>query len=180
MPGHPGRGEAHRFHRGFGGSDGFAGRAGRVFAPGDLRLIILSLLEQRPAYGYEVIKSIEQEFGGAYTPSPGSVYPTLSLLEETGLADAEPGEGGRRRYALSTAGCALLDSQRAAVNGARGRMQLAARSLAGRRPPETVIQAMQTLKAALALHGGDWTDAEARRVSRLIEQAAREIAQPRE
>lgn len=169
---HPAGG--HGPHRGPG--DAFGGRAGRVFAPGDLRLVILSLLEQQPAYGYELIKSIELAFAGAYTPSPGSVYPTLTLLEETGLAEAEAGDGGKRRYALSKAGRAYLQEQHSAVAGARDRMQLAARSLAGRRPPEPIHQAMHTLKAALAFHGGDWSDVEVRRVARLIDQAAQEIA----
>jgi len=59
-------------------------RAERVFDQGDLRFVILKLISQAPSHGYEIIKAIEEKVGGAYSPSPGVIYPTLTLLEELG------------------------------------------------------------------------------------------------
>src|SRR5690606_1071732 len=80
------------------------GRGGRVFDHGDLRLVILALIAEKPRYGYEVIKAIEEQLGGAYSPSPGVVYPTLILLGETGLATVSEAEGNKKLYAVTAAG----------------------------------------------------------------------------
>jgi len=59
-------------------------RGGRVFDQGDLKYVILQLLAEKPRHGYEIIKAIEEQVAGAYSPSPGVIYPTLTLLEELG------------------------------------------------------------------------------------------------
>ena len=70
---------------------GFRGREGeRVFEHGDLRLVIMAMLKDKPRYGYEIIKDLEERVGGGYSPSPGVVYPTLTLLEEMGHATVTP------------------------------------------------------------------------------------------
>src|SRR5262245_17752487 len=66
------------------------GRGGRLFDYGELRLLILALIAEAPSHGYELIKSIEERFGGSYTPSPGVIYPTLSWLDDMGYAVIEP------------------------------------------------------------------------------------------
>ena len=63
---------------------GGGGGSGRIFGPGGLRLVLLALIEETPRHGYQLIKELEQKFGGAYAPSPGSVYPMLTMLEELG------------------------------------------------------------------------------------------------
>src|SRR5437763_6693299 len=68
---------------------------GRVFEQGDLRLVILKLISEKPAHGYELIKQVEERLGGAYSPSPGVIYPTLTLLEELGYLTMAPGEGAK-------------------------------------------------------------------------------------
>ena len=75
------------------------GRRGR----GDVRAAILALLAERPMHGYEMIQELESRTGGVWRPSPGSVYPTLQLLEDEGLIAGEEGEG-RRRFTLTDAG----------------------------------------------------------------------------
>lgn len=159
-----------------GGRHGGFGRGpGRVFGPGDLRLVLLSLLGEKPRYGYELIKALEEQFGGEYVPSPGSVYPILSLLEETGLIAPEPSEGQRRRFGITAEGKAFLDANRETVDAVRMRMGMMARSLAGQRPPEAVIQAMHTLKAALFMQRRPWNADEVTRVRSIIERAAGDI-----
>lgn len=109
-----GRERCHPFAR-FGGRHGhferfFAAGGGRerIFDAGDLQLIILSLLAEKPSYGYELIKAIEERMGGGYAPSPGVVYPTLTLLEERGFARIESSEGNRKVYGITDAGRAEL------------------------------------------------------------------------
>jgi DNA-binding PadR family transcriptional regulator len=82
------------------------GRRGR----GDVRAAILALLAERPMHGYEMIQELEARTGGVWRPSPGSVYPTLQLLEDEGLIAGEEGEG-RRRFALTDAGRAEVERQ---------------------------------------------------------------------
>ncbi len=82
----------------------FRGRAGRMFEQGDLRYVILRLLEEKPRHGYDIIKELEERSGGAYSPSPGTVYPTLTLLEDQGFARALEEEGGRKIYEITDEG----------------------------------------------------------------------------
>ena len=88
-------------HRGRG-----RGRRGR----GDVRAAILALLAERPMHGYEMIQELEARTGGVWRPSPGSVYPTLQLLEDEGLIAGEEAEG-RRRFTLTDAGRAEAERQ---------------------------------------------------------------------
>jgi DNA-binding PadR family transcriptional regulator len=82
-------------------------RATKMLASGDLQLIILLLLGERPRYGYEVIKSLEEQSCGIYTPSPGMVYPALTYLDEVGFATASS-EGSKKLYTLTDEGKAHL------------------------------------------------------------------------
>jgi DNA-binding PadR family transcriptional regulator len=81
-----------------------------MFGPGDLRLVLLSLIEEKPRHGYELIKELEQKFGGSYAPSPGSVYPTLQLLEDEGLVRSTERDG-KRVYEIPEAGRAEAASR---------------------------------------------------------------------
>ncbi|MFF3334979.1 PadR family transcriptional regulator [Streptomyces sp. NPDC002888] len=86
------------------GRGGPRGRARR----GDVRASILALLRDRPMHGYEMIQEIAERSGGAWKPSPGSVYPTLQLLEDEGLITSES-EGGKKLFSLTEAGRAAAD-----------------------------------------------------------------------
>ena len=79
-------------------------RSGRMFEQGDLRYVVLRLLEEKPRHGYEIIKELESRFGGSYAPSPGTVYPTLTMLEDLGYARVVPEEGGKKIYEISDEG----------------------------------------------------------------------------
>jgi len=113
--GRPGRGfgpGGNRGGRGFGDDEG--GRMGRFLFRGDLRLVILALVENEPRHGYELIKQIEDMTGGFYAPSPGVVYPTLTYLEEAGYVRAEE-EGNKKRYSITDEGKAYLDENRPVI-----------------------------------------------------------------
>jgi len=176
------RSSGGRFGRGgFGGGFGRGG-GGRVFGSGDLRLVILALVAEKPSHGYELIKAIEQKFGGGYTPSPGSVYPTLTLLEELGQIRSIAEEGAKKLFEITAEGRAYLAANQVTVDGVMARMAVAARAMSGNAAPAAIYQAMHTLKTALAFHRGEWSDAETQRVAKLIEQAADTIStgKPRE
>ncbi|WP_082574333.1 PadR family transcriptional regulator [Cellulomonas sp. Root137] len=83
-----------------------------VFAHGQLRLYLLSLLESGPKHGYELITALSDRFGGTYRPSPGTVYPRLARLEEEGLVQRVD-EERKSTYALTEAGYAELNARRA-------------------------------------------------------------------
>ena len=91
-------------------------RSGRMFEQGDLRYVVLRLLEEKPRHGYEIIKALEERFGGAYAPSLGAVYPTLQLLEDLGYARVVPGDEGKKVYEITDAGRAHLVENQATVD----------------------------------------------------------------
>ena len=91
-------------------------QGGRMFEQGDLKLVILRLLEEKPRHGYEIIKELEGRFGGAYSPSPGTVYPTLTMLEDLGFARVVPEEGGKKIYEITDQGRGHLAEHSSAVN----------------------------------------------------------------
>jgi DNA-binding PadR family transcriptional regulator len=96
---------------GWGGGRGRGGRRG-MFKPGELRLVLLKLIADQPRHGYDLIQSIEEMTGGAYAPSPGVVYPTLTMLEDMGFIAEQATEGSRKAYAATDEGRAHLDERR--------------------------------------------------------------------
>ncbi|MCB1389626.1 MAG: PadR family transcriptional regulator [Rhodobacteraceae bacterium] len=135
------------------GGPGF-GRGGgprkRVFDYGEIRLLILAMIESAPRHGYQIIKAIEERFNGQYAPSPGVVYPTLAWLDDMGYARSEADEGGRKRMRITDEGLAFLSANRAA-----------AEELLTRQPPRRphgiqpeIEAAMDTLKEALRARRG--------------------------
>ena len=131
------------------GGGGRHGRRERVFDQGDLRLLLLSLIAERPSHGYELIRSIEDKLSGAYSPSPGVVYPTLTLLEELGYATVEAQDGGRKLYSITEAGRDYLAENADAVDVVGRRMQ-DARARRGD-APAPLQRAMENLRTALRL-----------------------------
>jgi len=86
------------------------GPRGRVLGGDELKLVLLALIAQAPRHGYDLIRAVEADTGGAYAPSPGVVYPTLTLLTDMGLIEEQASEGNRKRFAVTEAGTAQLAS----------------------------------------------------------------------
>jgi DNA-binding PadR family transcriptional regulator len=86
------------------------GRGGPRARRGDVRAAVLALLAERPMHGYEMIKEIEERSEGAWTPSAGSIYPTLQMLEDEGLIRGEDSDG-KRRFSLTDAGRTAQDEK---------------------------------------------------------------------
>jgi DNA-binding PadR family transcriptional regulator len=92
------------------------GRAARLFEQGDLKYVILRMLEEKPRHGYDIIKELEARFEGTYAPSPGTVYPTLTMLEDLGYARSVPEEGGKKIYEITDEGKKHLAEHSGTVN----------------------------------------------------------------
>lgn len=167
----------HRRDPGFDFEDGPRGhRHGgggrrRRFDQGELRLLVLSLIAERPRHGYDVIRAIEEQLGGAYSPSPGVIYPTLTLLEEMGQASVTEAEG-RKTYAATDSGRAALAEEAATLAALRARL---AEQHGG--PPAPLLRAMENLKLALRLRlgRGPAPEAELARITALLDATARAI-----
>jgi DNA-binding PadR family transcriptional regulator len=172
-----GRG-AGRFggHRHGGGGRG--GRLGRFFDHGDLRYVLLGLIAERPRHGYELIKAIEEKFGGAYSPSPGVIYPTLTLLEELGYIQPETAEGPRKQFVISPEGTAFLAANQAVVDQIFARMAEISQAYAGGPAPE-IRRAMRNLEAALMIRlgRGPLSADQVCGVTAVLDRAASEIEQ---
>ena len=143
-----------------------------MFESGDLRFVILALVAEKPSHGYELIKAIEEKLGGGYAPSPGVVYPTLTLLEELGYVTVEAQDGGKKLYSITAEGRAFLAENRRTVDGLFARMDQA-RSRGGRFSPQ-IMRAMENLKTALKyrLMEGPLTEDEVQALAAAIDQAA--------
>ena len=181
--------KAHREHRGrgpFGGGFGHGGehwggrgrggpRIGRLLEHGDLRFVILALLKDKPSHGYELIRALEERTGGSYRPSPGVIYPTLSLLEDEGFARPTGAEGGRKAFEITEAGLEALERNKPAVDAVFARLDEAAES--SPRASPRVARAMQNLAMALRvkLAGEKPTDAQMDAIVAAIDDAVAKI-----
>ena len=90
---------------------GRRGRRGRMFESGQLRLVLLKLIADEPRHGYDLIRAIEELTGGEYAPSPGVIYPTLTLLQDMGLIEEAPGEGARKPFQVTEEGRKHLEGK---------------------------------------------------------------------
>jgi DNA-binding PadR family transcriptional regulator len=193
-----GRGDArglghHHGRRGFRrGGPGFMGDfAGGDFPGGrkldaiDIQLVILALLAEQPAHGYELIKTLEERSGGFYTPSPGVIYPALTYLHEIGHSSVEQ-QGTRKLYSITPEGKTHLEENRAnaeaildALERVGGRMEQVREAFAGvgdsdGGASDEVHRARHALKHALRRkHGCD--PEEAKRIAKILDRAAAEI-----
>ncbi|MGZ3305801.1 MAG: PadR family transcriptional regulator [Asticcacaulis sp.] len=146
------RGPGRHMHGPFGGNPfQRRGREGRGFGHGGLRLVLLKLISDKPSHGYELIKAIEERFKGAYTPSPGVVYPTLSWLEDEGFITIEPGDDGRKSARITEAGQVFLNEKAEEVATLFERMN--AEGEGGHGDYSQLFRAMHNLRLALKMRG---------------------------
>lgn len=145
---------------------------GRFFDHGDLRFVVLKLIAEKPSHGYELIKAIETAAGGAYSPSPGVVYPTLTLLEELGYVVASDAGGGKKLYTITPEGEAFLTSNEQPVRSLFERMAEAASASAAFSPQ--ILRARENLKTALKLKllSGQLTAEQVAAIAKALDDAA--------
>jgi DNA-binding PadR family transcriptional regulator len=170
-----------RFHHGWGEDGPWGGRGfgrgfgphgpGRRFARGDLKYVILDLLKDQPRHGYDVIRALEERFHGFYSPSPGSVYPTLQLLEDQGYVTSTE-QDGKKVYMITEAGKGFLSEQAEAMEGVRARM---AAGWGAHANPEMrqLMQEIGQIGQILFRHGGRGAVHDPEKLHRLREVVAR-------
>ncbi|HYC08770.1 MAG TPA: PadR family transcriptional regulator [Steroidobacteraceae bacterium] len=179
---------AHRRGRRFGvfaggfdtGMGGRAFRAGRRLASGDLQLVLLALLADRPSHGYELIKALEERSGGFYSPSPGMVYPALTWLEEVGYASVAA-EGAKKLYSITESGRAYLSENQDAADAMLDQLEHIGRKMArvreifgGHEEEDEIIGAARDeLRQALRAKRGAPAEEKSRIAAILKEAAAR-------
>jgi len=165
---HFGRGRFEHEGRGHRG-----GGPGRFFESGDLRFVILHLISDAPRHGYEIIKLIENQMGGAHAPSPGIIYPTLTMLEEMGLA-AVTVEGTRKLYSITDQGRRELDANREMTDAILHRLQQAGERHARDRSGP-IMRAMENLRMVLRMRGDQLPPDQLAAVTDIIDNAAKQI-----
>jgi DNA-binding PadR family transcriptional regulator len=172
--------------RGRGGRGGGMGRGGmgggggggrqRMFRSGELRLVLLKLIADEPRHGYDLIRAIEEHTGGQYAPSPGVVYPTLTMLVDMGQIEEQAAEGSRKAYAVTEAGTKNLDENRADVAELFKRLDAAkpAENETGFRP---IHRAMNNLREALRnrVDGDGWNEEAVHGLTAILDEAAQKI-----
>ena len=106
----------------FGRNQFFSERHSRMFEKGDLKYVVLDLLKDKPSHGYEIIRAMEERFMGFYTPSAGSIYPTLQLLEDMGYVKALE-QDGKKVYSITEEGKSFLKQRGETVDRIKGHMR---------------------------------------------------------
>ncbi len=166
------------FGGGFGGRGGPRGGSGgrrRVFDATELRLVLLKLIADQPRHGYDLIKAVEELSGGAYAPSPGVVYPTLTMLVDMGQVAEQAAEGTKRSFAISEAGKALIDQETKTVDELFARLAALA-DQSGHHQRSPIRRAMMNLHTALNIRVGAEAGADlAHDVAAILDDAARRI-----
>jgi DNA-binding PadR family transcriptional regulator len=159
------------------GRHGRRGRIGRFLEHGDLRFVVLALIAEQPRHGYDLIRELEERTGGAYRPSPGVIYPTLSLLEDEGFVHPATAEGGRKLYEITEAGREALEKERPAVEAVFRRMSDAQDNANTTRSGPRIRRAMENLGSALRLRlsSGEVTDEQVEAITKAIDEAAAAI-----
>ncbi len=148
-------------------------RGKRAFDHGTLRLVILHLINEKPSHGYELIKAVEELTGGAYSPSPGVIYPTLTLLEELGQAQVTEEAGNRKLYSITDAGKTALAAEKPLLDAILARVE----GLKGRGLPGPGVQrALENFRTALHLRLRAALSAEqSEALVQLLDETARKI-----
>jgi DNA-binding PadR family transcriptional regulator len=174
------RGHWGPFHFDF-GDEGWSGgrrgrRARRMFESGELRLVLLKLISEQARHGYDLIRAVEELTGGEYAPSPGIVYPTLTMLQDMGLIEEADGEGARKPFQITEAGAAHLEENREEAEELIARLE----RLSPSHYPEggsPVWRAMRNLGMAIRnrLNHGEVTDETVHELAALIDEFAQRV-----
>ena len=148
----------------------------RMFESGQLRLVLLKLIVDQPRHGYDLIRAIEEMTEGHYAPSPGVVYPTLTLLQDMGLIEEAEGEGPRKPFKATAEGEAHLEENRDEVDALFERLESHGhRRRRGNRPE--IGRAVQNLMAAMrnrVMREG-WNESLLDDVTEILDDAAKRI-----
>ena len=163
-------------HGGRGGGRGRRGRKGRMFESGELRLVLLKLIAEEPRHGYDLIRAIEEMTGGEYAPSPGVIYPTLTLLQDMGLIEESEVEGSRKPFQITAQGREHLEERTEEADELIGRLKDLAPDEPSKAGP-AIGRAVKNLMTALSHRiGRDGLDDELlHEIAAILDEAAQRI-----
>ncbi|OLP47858.1 PadR family transcriptional regulator [Allorhizobium taibaishanense] len=152
------------------------GERRRMFEAGELRLVLLKLISELPRHGYDLIREIERLSGGAYAPSPGVVYPTMTLLLDMGLAEEQQSDGARKLLGITEAGTIHLADNAEAVEVAMARLTALAK-MTERTDAGPVRRAIHNLRTVIheRLSQDDVSRDTQLEVARILDEAASKI-----
>ncbi|URD60848.1 PadR family transcriptional regulator [Sphingomonas sp. KRR8] len=164
--------------RGFpgGGGRGGAGRRGRFFGSGELRLVLLKLIADEPRHGYDLIKAIEELTHGVYAPSPGVIYPTLTMLQDMGQIEEQDGGGSRKKFAVTEEGRKEIEANAEDIERLMNRLEETGSSRREHQRPEigrAMGNLMHALKNRVAREG--WNEELLAEVTDILDDAAKRI-----
>jgi DNA-binding PadR family transcriptional regulator len=142
-----------------------------------MKYVILKLLSEKPRHGYEVMKELEERLHGCYTPSPGTVYPTLQWLEDEGLVAAEE-VAGKKVYHVTEAGRRFLDEHRDIVEDIFERVREAVERAVGGAMADVNRALGRVVRSVYRTGWRAGDDAARRRIAEILERAAQEIDAP--
>jgi DNA-binding PadR family transcriptional regulator len=168
------RDEGHGYRHGRWGRSRFGGA--RFFEQGDLKYVVLALIAEKPRHGYDIIKDVEERFGGAYAPSPGVIYPLLTMLEEMGHVSLSASEGAKKLYAITPEGEAELKDNEKLVTALFERMADVRDRHANGRSPQ-IVRAIENLRLAvrLKLERGGVSEEQAQKIAAALDAAAQAV-----
>lgn len=178
MSGSPDDGDERSHRRGRGGPFGrhrggpFGGRGPRMFDSGALRLVVLGLIAEEPRHGYDIIKALEARFQGAYSPSPGAIYPMLQMLEEADLVTSTT-TGNKRLYTITDEGRAWLEENRAELDKINAQLDEASDDIRG----VALGDEMRALRWAVfsKLRSGSFNAEQAKKAREILKKARRDL-----
>jgi len=166
--GRRGRGGPFGPHRG----GPFGGRGRRMFDTGALRLVVLGLIADEPRHGYDIIKALEAKFQGAYSPSPGAIYPMLQMLEEADLVSSAT-EANKRLFSITEEGRAYLAEHAAELGRINAQIEEASSRMGG----VALGEELHALRFAIhtRLRGGSFSTGQAEKAREILRKARQEI-----
>ena len=152
-------------------------RRGRMFGPGELRLVLLKLIADESRHGYELIKAIEEMTDGDYSPSPGTIYPTLSLLQDEGAIAEAAGDETRKAYQVTDAGKVELKERADEVDALINRLSAHGEKSSGSAAPHDLFRAAGNLASVLKnkYKAGGIDDEVRQEIVDMIDDLARQI-----
>ena len=166
--GRHGRGGPFGRHRG----GPFGGRGPRMFDPGALRLVVLGLIAEEPRSGYDIIKALEAKFQGAYSPSPGAIYPMLQMLEEADLV-ASQAEGNKRLFSITEQGRAYLAEQAGELEKINAQIDESSAEVGNVALGDEVRALIKAVY--VRLRGGSLSAAQAEKAREILKKARRDL-----
>jgi DNA-binding PadR family transcriptional regulator len=148
----------------------------QFFESGEMKYVILRLLREKPRHGYEIIKALEEKTGGCYSPSAGTIYPTLQLLEDQGLVRIVESDG-KKVYHLTADGERFLDENAGTIDDIADRLRDAVHGVAGGEMGSVHQAFARVAQQAYKTAWRNGPDSETtRKVAEILKRAADEIA----